>query len=240
MEELDLKQLFEIFWSRKIYVALIVLIFVLIGFVYTYFFVDPVYKSEAKLLLVKQETSADAKNAGITTTDLTLNQKLVSTYSELIKSPLVLKDVIVNLGIDMTEADLKNQITVTTSKDTEIIIIRVVNENAQTAQIFTSEIVKVFSEKVKEIYKIDNITVVGEAEIDNVPYNINHVKDIIMFSFVGLVIASAYVFVANMLDTTVKSKDDLEKKLKISVLTEIPLCDFNNDIRLSGKKGGKR
>lgn len=239
MEELDLKQLFEIFWSRKIYVALIVLVFILIGFVYTYFFVDPVYKSEASLLLVKQDGTTSETGTGITTTDLTLNQKLVSTYSELIKSPLVLKDVIANLGVEITEDKLQKDITVSTLKDTEIITIRVVNANAETAQIFANEIVKVFSEKVKKIYKIDNVNVVGDPEVEDVPYNINHIKDLIMFAFIGLVIASGYVLVANMLDTTVKSKDDLEKKLRISVLTEIPLCDFNNDIKLSGK-GGKR
>ena len=239
MEELDLKQLFEIFWSRKIYVALIVLVFILIGFVYTYFFVDPIYKSEAKLLLVKQDNSTDTKVTGITTTDLTLNQKLVSTYSELIKSPLVLKDVIANLGTDITEDRLQKDISVSTLKDTEIITIRVVNPNAENAQIYANEVVKVFSEKVKEIYKIDNVNVVGEPEIEDVPYNINHVKDLIMFAFIGLVIASGYVLVANMLDTTVKNKEDLEKKLRISVLTEIPLCDFNSDIKLSGKGGRK-
>lgn len=239
MEELDLKQLFEMFWSRKIYVALIVLVAIFAGLIYTFFFVDPVYKSEASLLLVKQDSSADGKNSGITTTDLTLNQKLVSTYSELIKSPSVLEDVINNLGIKMSEAKLKSSISVSSLKDTEIITIRVVNENPENAQIIANEVVNVFSEKVKQFYKIDNVNVVGEAKVDYTPYNINHIKDLLIFAAGGLVVAAAYVLIANMLDTTVKGKDDLERKLKISVLTEIPLCDFNNDIKLSGK-GGKR
>ena len=239
MEELDLKQLFEMFWSRKIYVALIVLVFILIGFIYTFFFVEPEYKSEASLLLVKQDSTTDTSSSAITTTDLTLNQKLVSTYSELIKSPLVLSDVIKNLQIDMNEEGLKKLITVSSLKDTEIIQIRVVNKDPEVAQILASEIVNVFTDKVQQIYKIDNVNVVGEAKIDEVPYNINHVKDLIIFAFIGFVVAAGYLLVANMLDTTVKGKDDLEKKLKISVLTEIPLCDFNNDIKLSGR-GGKK
>lgn len=239
MEELDLKQLFEMFWSRKIYVALIVLVAIFAGLIYTFFFVDPAYKSEASLLLVKQDSSSDGKSTGITTTDLTLNQKLVSTYSELIKSPSVLEDVINNLGIKMSEAKLKSSISVSSLKDTEIITIRVVNENPENAQIIATEVVKVFAEKVKQFYKIDNVNVVGEAKVDYTPYNINHIKDLLIFAAGGLVVAAAYVLIANMLDTTVKGKDDLEKKLKISVLTEIPLCDFNNDIKLSGKGGLK-
>ena len=41
-----------------------------------------------------------------------------------------------------------------------------------------------------------------------------------------------------MLDTTIKSKEDIEKKLGLTVLTVIPMCDF--EITTKNKKGGKR
>ena len=69
-------------------------------------------------------------------------------------------------------------------------------------------------------------------------YNINHVKDIIIFVFIGIVASVVYVLIANMLDTTIKSKEDIEKKLGLTVLTVIPMCDF--EITTKNKKGGKR
>ena len=41
MEELDLKELFNIFWHKKIEILLIVLIFGVIGVIYTMGFVYP-------------------------------------------------------------------------------------------------------------------------------------------------------------------------------------------------------
>ena len=46
MEELDLKELFEIFWSRKAEIILIIAIFLIIGLTYSFYFVSPKYKSE--------------------------------------------------------------------------------------------------------------------------------------------------------------------------------------------------
>lgn len=238
MEDLDLKELFEMFWSRKIYIILIVLIFFLIGCIYSYLFVAPDYKSETSLLLVKQD-STTSSSEGVTTTDLTLNQKLVSTYSELIKSEIVLGKVIENLGIEISEETLKKSITVSSVKDTELIKISVVNEKPENAKLIASEIVTVFTEEVKRIYKIDNVNVIGEAKVPENPYNINHIKDLVIFVFIGIIVAAVYVLIANMLDTTVKGKDDLEKKVGLSLLTEIPLCDFTNERKLSGK-GGKK
>ena len=74
---------------------------------------------------------------------------------------------------------------------------------------------------------------VDEAEVSDVPYNINHVKDIIIFMFIGIVIASMYVLISNMLDTTVKTSEDIEKKINLPVLAVIPVYDFNS-------KGGKK
>ena len=42
-----------------------------------------------------------------------------------------------------------------------------------------------------------------------------------------------------MLDTTVKSKEDIEKKIGVSVLTTIPMCDFEFDFKAAIKGGRK-
>lgn len=238
MEELDLKELFEMFWSRKLYVLIIVLVFFLIGCIYSYIFVEPDYKSETSLLLVKQGSTTSSGSESVTTSDLTLNQKLVSTYSELIKSKRILRPVIDELGIEISEGALRKAITVSSVKDTELIKIKVVNPNPENAKLIANTIVTVFSEEVKEIYKIDNVNVIDEAEAEEGPYNINHIKDLAIFTFIGIVVAAVYVLIANMLDTTVKSRESIEK-LGLSVLTEIPLYNYNETTKVQ-KKGGRK
>lgn len=241
MEELDLKELFEIFWSKKVQILLIVLIFAVIGVIYTMGFVTPVYTSSTTLVLAtsngENQSTTNTTNS-ITTTDITLNSKLVSTYSVLVRSKDVLGQVISNLGIDISWESLKNNVTVSAVEDTEVIEISVTNGNPQYAADIANEIANVFSDKVAEIYNINNVHIVDEAETPTGPSNINHTKDVVIFAFIGVVVAVIYVLIANMLDTTIKTADDIERQFKLPVLASIPI--YGADMQKKKKKGGKR
>ena len=233
MEELDLKELLMLFWNKKVKILLIVAIFIAIGIIYTTGFVTPMYTSSTTLVLATSDGSTSTSNT-ITTTDITLNSKLVSTYSELVKSKNVIRQVISNLGMDIDEEELKDNITVSSVKDTELIEISVTNTNATIAAKVANEIANVFTQKVAEIYNINNVQVVDQAEIETSPSNINHTKDIMIFACIGIVVSVMYVLIANMLDTTIKSAEEVEKQFKVPVLASIPLYDFEPI------KGGKK
>lgn len=231
MEEIDLRELFEMFWSRKIVIILIVILFTGMGVFYTKFMVTPNYKATATLVLTKNTTD----DGTITQTEVTLNQKLVATYTELIKSSnTVLKQVIANLNSDISEETLKNSVSVSLVNNTQLIEISVTNENPEMAKAFANEITNVFIEKVKEIYKIDNINVVDEAKVPTAPYNINHMKNIMIFAFIGVIIAFGFVFIVGLFDTTIKTAEEAEKRLGLTVLASIPNYDYE------AKKKGKK
>ena len=239
MEELDLKELLNIFWKKKVQVILIIAIFIVTGIIYTVGFVTPEYTASTTLVLAKADEATTTEEVpqttdSITTTDVTLNSKLVSTYSELVKSKNVLRQVISNLNIDVKEEELRENVTVSSVKDTELIQITVTNRNPTYAAKIANEIANVFTKKIGEIYNINNVHVVDEAEVANTPSNVNHAKDVIIFAAVGLVIAITYVLISNMLDTTIKTAEEVEKAFKIPVLVSIPVYDFDNE------RGGKR
>lgn len=238
MEELDLKGIFEIFWNRKAQILLITAIFIVIGIVYTMGFVTPMYTSSTTLVLAKSESSDTTTDTdSITATDITLNSKLVSTYSELIKSKNVLRKVISNLNISINENELRNNISVSSVKDTELIEITVKSTVPAYAAQVANEIAEVFTEKVTEFYNISNVYVLDEAEVTNTPSNINHTKDVILFTLIGFAISIVYALVANMLDTTIKTAEEVERIYKIPVLASIPIYDTEIEkLRKGGKK----
>ena len=233
MEELDLKELFDLFMSKIFQILIIVIVFIGIGVVYTLGFVDPKYSAKTTLVLASAGGS-ETSNA-ITTTDVNLNSKLVSTYSEIVRSDAVVGTVIKNLELSIKDNELKKQVSVSAVEDADIIRITVTNEDADEAAKIANEIAKVFSDKIKELYKINNINVLDQAIPNYTPSNINHTKDVIIFAFIGVVISVAYVLIANMLDTTIKSTEDIEKGFGIPVLVSIPLID-----NIANVKGGKR
>lgn len=231
--EIDLKEILLDFWNKKIQIILIMAIFILIGIAYTITFVKPVYTSSTTLLLATSGNASSQTNT-ITTTDITLNSKLVSTYSTLAQSKSVLSKVISNLGIDMSEDELKANVSVTQKTNTEIIVLSVTNSDPTLAAQLTNETAKVFMEKVSEIYKINNVQVVDKAEVSTSPSNVNHAKDVIIFAAIGVVVSIIYVIATNLLDTTIKTPEDVEKQFKVPVLVAIPMYNFNME------KGGKK
>jgi capsular polysaccharide biosynthesis protein len=232
MEEIDLKELFNVFWNKKIFIIIVTILFAIIGFIYTKYIVKPIYKSTATLVLTKSDSTEETT---ITQTEVTLNQQLVATYTELIKTKNILGEVINNLGYeDITEEELKEDITVELVSSTQLIEISVKNSNPERAKNLTNEIADVFVKREKEIYKLDNISKVDEAKLPTTPDNINHKKDIVMFTIMGFVVSMGIVFIISLFDTTIKNSEEVEKRLGLTVLASIPQYDY--EMKKKGKE----
>ena len=185
--------------------------------------------------MVLTQSSENSKDGSITQADVTLNSKLVSTYGEIIKTDNILKTVVSNINNpEITIEDIKENVTVKSVKDTELLEITVKNSNPNYAAQIANEIAKVFCERVVDIYSISNTYVLDRAEPSAIPYNINHIKDVIIFAFIGVIVAVIYVLISNILDNTIKTEQDIEKIGGLLVLTTIP------DYTLENKRGGRR
>ena len=226
-DEIDLRQLLKLLWDKKVTILIIVLIAVIAGWVYTSFMVKPVYTSSIRLILAQKNTT-DASTGVITQTDVTLNDKLIDTYKEIAVSNSVIRTVINNLDLKNVDEDvLKKEINVTAITGTQILKISVTDKDADRATKIANEMGKVFSERIKDIYKIENVSVLDEAETPEGPSNVNHKRDMLIFLAVGIVLSIAIVLLANMLDNSIKSSADIET-LNLTVLAEIPECDFGS------------
>lgn len=228
MEEINIKDLFEFFVSKIRIVILVTLVVVLVGAVYSLFFQTPVYESTTNMVLTGTAEANGANNnnqtvdgAAITQNDLNLNSKLVATYREIIKSKTVLKDVINTLDLDYTVSELKGNVSVSTVADTEMISITVSSTVAEEAALIANELASKFSEQIKEIYNIENISIIDKAEISTTPENVNIVKQIIIYGLIGIVLSLAIVFAMFYFDTTLKDAAQIEK-MGLTVLTSIP------------------
>ncbi|MBS5854531.1 MAG: hypothetical protein KIC56_04830 [Clostridium sp.] len=236
MEELNLKQLINIIWNGKKYIIITIILSVLLGIGYSYFLATPKYEASTTLVLAKAEEKATNEiSTGITQTDLNINQNLVSTYRELIRSKTVIREVMENLKIkDLKETTLKNNITVSSVRDTELIEITVKDENPERATNIANEIAKVFTVHVAEIYNINNVHVIDKAELNNVPYNVHHTKDIAVIALIGAILSIVCIIILSLLDTTVKTQEDIEKVTGMIILAEIPEISF--DLKVGGRR----
>ena len=218
MEEINLKDLANYFVSKIIIVVVIMVAVLWLGNIYSLVFKTPMYKSTSTLVLVNESNN----NSAITQSDITLNNNLVSTYTEIIKSRNVLEKVIKNLKLDITAKELSNKISVSSTVNTQLITVNVMDSNNKKARKIAREIDKVFIEETSKIYKINNVAVVDEASLEKSPYNMNVIKENIIYLFVGIVLSVGTILVMYTFDTSIKSVGDVEEKLELTVLGSVP------------------
>lgn len=214
MEEIDLKELFE-FFKSKISLFIIILVGVcLLGSIYGLFLQKPMYSSYTTVILGGTDTT-------ITQSDITINKNLVNTYAEIVKSRRVLDQVIDELSLDIVYEDLVNKITVSSVNNTEIIKITVNDEDGVVAKNVANITASVFTDEVSNLYNMDNVNILDEAIISDKPYNINVVKQIVIYFMIGFVLAAGILFVIYYFDRTIKSVEQVEQKIKLPILGSV-------------------
>ncbi len=214
-ENMELKRILDILRSKTLLLVTILIVFTLLGYVYSYYYVVPKYQSTASLLLIPNNTEEDKT---ITTTDLNINSELISTYSNIAKQSRVLKQVISNLNLEMTEQELLKELKVQVLSDTYMIELSVTNTNPQIAASITKELSNVFLEEIKSIYHLNNIGIVDEAQVPDEPSNINHIRDIAIFFIAGLAFAAVIVAIIYIVDNTIKQEEDIERYIKLKTI----------------------
>lgn len=234
IEELDLKEIFEAFWSKKWYIIVLTALGIIFGFVYTKYLLVPKYKSSVTLILSKPlSVTADDKYAytdtSITQADITLNQKLISTYGEIIKSRKVVEQVISRLGLEDSYEKLVKCISTTAVEDTDVVKVSVTTEDANMSADIANNLVDVFSGEVVKIYNIQNVSIIDEGKVDAKPINVNLIKNMVVFGLVFFVIGATIVFAIYYFDNTVKSKEEIEKLMGIPVLAVIPKIESQKE-----------
>lgn len=216
MEEINLKEVYSYFKSRLLWMILAIVVIVIIGNVYTILTRVPMYQSNTTIVLVGESKKEYSQ------TDSQLNQNLIGTYSEIITSRKVLQQVIDNLKLKMTVDELSQNITTSSVEDTEIIRITVNNEKKKMAAEIANEVADVFSDEIQDIYNLENVAIIDKAEEADAPYNINYVKDNVIYLMIGVVLSFGVVFVMYYFDTTIKSSEIVEEKLGLTVIGIVP------------------
>ena len=90
-EYMDMKKILNIISSKKIFIALIILLSLVMSYFYSYYYKKPQYNSSVTVLLTGDEAQGEKQ---VTQTDLNLNSGLISTYGSIAKSANVLSKVI--------------------------------------------------------------------------------------------------------------------------------------------------
>lgn len=220
MEEMNLIELFRHYLKKLPIIILSMILAILIGYTYIEYYQVPMYNASTTIILVHQNESNT--NSTITQNELTINEKLVKTYSEIIKSRSVLEKVINDLGLKINTDDLSDKINVKSISDTAILEVTVSDESNKKASIIANKLAEVFKTEITKIYNLENISIIDEAIIEDKPYNVNIPKQMIIYSLIGIILSCGIIFIMYYFDNSIKNRKEIELKLNLPVIGEVP------------------
>lgn len=225
MEEIDIKDFLS--YLKKFIIPMIIVSILAIGATVFYDLAikTPKYKTSTTIVLA-QQTSENTSQS--TLNDININQKLVTTYSEIVKSKLVLQQVIDELSLDTNVDALSKHITVTAVDDTEILKITVEDGNQSLAAQIANKIADVFSKEIKNIYKLDNVSTIDHAQIPEKVSNNTTIRDGLIALLISIFGVTAIAFIIYYFDDTVKYSEDLETKIGLPVAGKIIKSDIES------------
>lgn len=226
MEELkSLQDMIKILKKRAGLIVSLTVMAMLVSGAVTYFLIDPVYESTTQVLV----SSSDLGEADLNNENLQTDLQLITTYSDIMKSPAILRKVKEGLGLQQSIGELNEDITVTRSSDSQVVNITVQAPNAVDAVKISNTTAETVISEIPKLMDVENISVLSPAVLgDNQePASPNLLLNMALAALAGLLIGISTAFLLEYVNGEIRDKQDVEMMLGIPVLGLIPLIARN-------------
>ena len=221
MEEINLRDLLIYFRKHLVLFFAMVVLCVSAGTAYTILVQKPEYKSRATIILSSDKSKTTVQS------EITANKNLIETYTEVVKSHRVLDRVIQENNLTESYDGLVSKINVSSLKDTEIISISVVDANAYRSFELANEVADIFKEEISQIYNDTSVNILDHAVEPRSPYNIDVVKQEIIYTVAGMVLGFGIILVLFYFDRTIKTTEQIDEIFKLPIFGQVHKLETN-------------
>lgn len=216
----DTIDLMEIFFELKKRIWIILAALVIgsgLAGVYSKVLLTPQYASTAMMYILSKETTLTSL------ADLQIGSQLTKDYKVIVTSRPVLEQVIENLGMSGNYRSLKGRLTIDNPSDTRILNISVQDSDPQMAKAIVDEVAMVSAEYIADIMEMTPPKIIENGEIATAKSSPNVKKNIMMGGLIGVVAVCGVIVLRILMNDTIRTEDDVEKYLGLTVLATVPL-----------------
>lgn len=218
-EENDEIDLLELFYELKKKLWLIILAAIIGGGafgLYSKMILVPKYTSTAMMYVLSKETTLTSL------ADLQIGSQLTQDYKVMITSRPVLQEVVDEMGLEYGYKALREKLTIDNPTDTRILTLSVEDADPILAADLVNTVARCSSEYIGEMMEMIPPKIVEEGEVAVEPTSPNAKKNAAIGAAGGIFLVCAFVAVRVIMNDTVKTEEDVEKYLKLSVLASVP------------------
>jgi capsular polysaccharide biosynthesis protein len=202
----------------------LIVLFVLLSCLITYYvsktFVQPLYLATNQLLV-----SSVLKNSeSIDLNDVTMNQNLIESYKEIIKSNTITDVVVANHPeLMLTKEQLDKKLNVSSVDKTNIIKIEVEDSNYGEAVLIANEIAQTFINEIPDLMNMNNVKILSPANPGKLPApeNASIAMNLTISFILSAMAALGAVFFLENINDTLRSEKEAEHYVGLPVLATI-------------------
>lgn len=267
--DIDIRDIAGYLFGKLWIIALVILCFAIIAFLWTTFFVTKEYTSTTDLFIINTSSNQNTNNTtnSPSATDWSIGKQLTKTSKELImgdycdrvaeilknhdpSKPVAEGEVdlskVLNNGSIMPEGStfsnffapvlpdsgisggfIRSCIRVSSDDETCIVSVTATTGNKRLSAAISNAVMALFGDYINEFMKVDTIvtTISSSGSVPGSASNANATRNAIIFGAIGAVLVCAVLVIIFIFDDKIKTPDDIEKQLGLSVLGAIPEID---------------
>lgn len=239
--EIDLREIAYALWRRLWMIILALILGGGLTTLYCKVILTPKYTSTAMVYILSKETTLTSL------ADLQIGSQLTKDYKVVATSRPVLQEVINTLGLERDYDDLKRSLVLTNPPDTRVLSISIEDPDPVRAKAIVDTVAKVSSRHIGDIMEMTPPKVIEEGIVSAKKSSPHVSKNAVIGGVSAAVLVCFLIVLQVVLNDTIRSEDDVEKYLEISVLAAIPEREENRgstsgkkDKKSKGKGRGKR
>ena len=236
--EIDLLELLFQYLKHVKWILLITIITGGAAFAISYFLITPVYESTSELYVLSKSTSITSL------ADLQMGTNLTNDYMVVVEGRPVLEQVIKTLGLEMDYEMLARKVTLNNPTNSRILQISVRDKDKELAKKIADEIAEVSSNFIAEKMDQDPPTIIQRGYSDGKPVSPSIMKNTVIGALLGMFLSMAVITVLYLLNDTIMTSEDVEKKLGLHVLGMLPLegtcLEGDGEQKVGKKKRGRK
>ncbi len=215
---MKINDILRIFRKWLLLIILLPVVCVLIAGFYFYQVATPQYTSYAEILVFHQ-----ANENSITGSDLGTSEEIINDFIKIVYTSPVMQSAATRMGVTLDTLEAC-KISITKETDTRVVKISITSSDPTFSYKAVKAMTTVAIESAQEYLQTDNIREI-EPACEAYQSGPASLKNTLMAGVIGVVAAVAIALVVELLNTTVRTAEDVEKQLGLAVLAKIPRFD---------------
>ena len=221
---ISIEQIFRIILTYILPILLVTVIAAGAAFTFTKVFSKTKYTTKTQILV---KANPQQSSVQVSTSEFNAQKALIKQYSIIIETPDVLKMVSDQLdeAHKVSVSKLKSGLSEYDVDDSGILGISYTDTDRERAEAVIEALIKVAPNQLEEIAEVGKATPLGTPETAvSAPKT---VRNALLAAIVGFIGASLVFVLISMLDTRIRTVEDLSETFDITILGSIPTIDAN-------------